>query len=79
MHLTRRQKEILDYVEHHIDEKGYAPTIDEIAEDLPELTTDAVAGAVAALAGAGLLHVNSTDHHLWPLANGRRALARKAG
>ena len=32
MHLTRRQKEILDYVEQHIGDKGYAPTIDEIAD-----------------------------------------------
>jgi repressor LexA len=30
MHLTRRQKEILDYVGRHIERKGYAPTIEEI-------------------------------------------------
>ena len=32
MHLTRRQKEILDFVGRHIDKKGYAPTIEEIGE-----------------------------------------------
>ena len=32
MHLTRRQKEILDYLGQHIEEKGYAPTIEEIGE-----------------------------------------------
>jgi len=32
MHLTRRQKEILDYLARHIDRKGYAPTIEEIGE-----------------------------------------------
>jgi repressor LexA len=32
MHLTRRQKEILDYLGHHIEEKGYAPTIEEIGD-----------------------------------------------
>jgi repressor LexA len=32
MHLTRRQKEILDYVGRHLDRKGYAPTIEEIGE-----------------------------------------------
>ena len=33
MHLTRRQKEILDFLNGFIDEKGYAPTIEEIAEN----------------------------------------------
>ena len=32
MHLTRRQKEILDFVGRHIERKGYAPTIEEIGE-----------------------------------------------
>lgn len=30
MHLTRRQKEVLDFVSRHIQRKGYAPTIEEI-------------------------------------------------
>src|ERR687898_2853445 len=32
MHLTRRQKEIFDFVGRHIGRKGYAPTIEEIGE-----------------------------------------------
>ena len=32
MHLTRRQKEILDYVGSHISRQGYAPTIEEIGD-----------------------------------------------
>jgi repressor LexA len=32
MHLTRRQKEILDFLTRHIERKGYAPTIGEIGE-----------------------------------------------
>ena len=32
MHLTRRQKEILDFVSRHLERKGYAPTIEEIGE-----------------------------------------------
>src|SRR3989441_4393229 len=32
MHLTRRQKEIFDFVSSHIHRKGYAPTIEEIGE-----------------------------------------------
>jgi len=30
MHLTRRQKEILDYLARYIERKGFAPTIEEI-------------------------------------------------
>jgi repressor LexA len=32
VHLTRRQKEILDYVSEYLDDRGYAPTIEEIGE-----------------------------------------------
>jgi repressor LexA len=32
LHLTKRQKEILDFVSRHIERKGYAPTIEEIGE-----------------------------------------------
>jgi repressor LexA len=32
MYLTRRQKEILDFLNGYIDREGYAPTIEEIAE-----------------------------------------------
>jgi repressor LexA len=32
MHLTRRQKEILDFLARHLERKGYAPTIEEIGE-----------------------------------------------
>lgn len=32
MHLTRRQKEILDFLGRYIQRKGYAPTIEEIGE-----------------------------------------------
>lgn len=32
MYLTRRQKEIFDYVARHIERKGYAPTIEEIGD-----------------------------------------------
>jgi len=32
MYLTRRQKEILDFLNGFIEAKGYAPTIEEIAE-----------------------------------------------
>src|SRR6059036_3349501 len=33
MHVTPRQKEILDYLGRHIERKGYAPTIEEIGDE----------------------------------------------
>ncbi len=32
MHLTRRQKQVLDFVARHIERRGYAPTLEEIGE-----------------------------------------------
>jgi repressor LexA len=32
MYVTRRQREILDYLRRHIERKGYAPTIEEIGD-----------------------------------------------
>ena len=32
MHVTPRQKEILEYLGRHIEKKGSAPTIEEIGE-----------------------------------------------
>jgi repressor LexA len=32
MYLTRRQKEILDFLTRHIEKRGYAPTIEEIGD-----------------------------------------------
>jgi repressor LexA len=32
MYLTRRQKEILDFLDRYIERKGYAPTIEETAD-----------------------------------------------
>jgi repressor LexA len=41
MHLTRRQKEILDFVSRHIQKRGYAPTLEEIGAhfDLSSMAT----------------------------------------
>jgi repressor LexA len=32
MYLTRRQKEILDFLTRHLEKRGYAPTIEEIGD-----------------------------------------------
>ena len=55
MILTKRQKQIYDFVEEHIDREGYAPTLEEIgiAFDLSSLAT--VHKHVSNLIGKGLL------------------------
>lgn len=46
-------------------------TDEDIVEDLPELDLAQVRSAIDELVSAGLLHVNSTDLHLWPTAAGK--------
>lgn len=46
-------------------------TDESIVDDLPELSLSDVRAAIDELVAAGLLHVNSTDLHLWPTAAGK--------
>ncbi|RME27461.1 MAG: hypothetical protein D6798_04490 [Deltaproteobacteria bacterium] len=52
-------------------------TAEDIVDDLPDLELREVRRAIDELAAAGLLHVNSTDSHLWPTRAGKD-LFRKA-
>lgn len=49
-----------------------------IVDDLPELDLVQVRQAIDELVQAGLVHVNSTDLHLWPTASGKN-MFRQAG
>src|SRR5262245_52589510 len=55
MHLTRRQKEILDFVGRHIERKGYAPTIEEIGEHFGLRSLATVHKHLTNLQGKGLI------------------------
>ncbi|HXB56050.1 MAG TPA: transcriptional repressor LexA [Vicinamibacteria bacterium] len=55
MHLTRRQKEILDFLTRHIDRKGYAPTIEEIGDHFGLSSLATVHKHLTNLQGKGLI------------------------
>ncbi len=52
-------------------------TAEDIVDDLPDLDLRTVGAALRQLVDAGLLHINSTDSHLWPTRAGKD-LFRKA-
>ncbi len=55
MYLTRRQKEILDFLDTHITRKGYAPTIEEIGEHFGLSSLATVHKHLSNLQGKGLV------------------------
>jgi repressor LexA len=55
MHLTKRQKEILDFLTRHIERKGYAPTIEEIGEHFGLSSLATVHKHLTNLQGKGLI------------------------
>jgi repressor LexA len=55
MHLTRRQKEIFDFVSSHIQHKGYAPTIEEIGDHFGLRSLATVHKHLTNLQGKGLI------------------------
>lgn len=56
MKLTKRQKEILDFITAFIDENGYSPSMEEIAENFQIASLNAVFKHLEALESRGYLH-----------------------
>jgi len=56
MKLTKRQKEILDFITGFIDENGYSPSMEEIAEYFQFASLNAVFKHLEALESRGYLH-----------------------
>jgi repressor LexA len=56
MKLTKRQKEILDFVSEFIDHNGYSPSMEEIAEHFHFASLNAVYKHLEALESRGHLH-----------------------
>lgn len=54
--LTRRQKELLDYLERHIEEHGYAPTLEEIGREFGLASLATVHKHLTNLESKGLIH-----------------------
>lgn len=60
MNLTKRQKEILDYINNFIQEYGYAPSYREIGQNFGLSSTATVCEHIQALEAKGYL---KTDHN----------------
>lgn len=56
MKLTKRQKEILDFVTNFIDREGYSPSMEEIAGNFRFASLNAVFKHLTALEARGYLH-----------------------
>jgi repressor LexA len=59
MKLTKRQREILDFVTQFIDQNGYSPSMEEIAEHFNFASLNAVFKHLEALEVRGYLHRDS--------------------
>ena len=59
MKLTKRQKEILDFVSTFIDKNGYSPSMEEIAEHFQFASLNAVFKHLSAIEARGYLHRDS--------------------
>jgi len=55
MKLTKRQKQIFDFIRSHIDEKGHPPTVREIGEKFSLASTGSVRDHIDALIKKGYL------------------------
>src|SRR3990167_5508698 len=53
--LTKRQKEVLEFIKEYIEKKGYSPTLKEIDERFKMVSTSAAQQHVAALITKGYL------------------------
>jgi repressor LexA len=59
MKLTKRQKEILDFITGFIERNGYSPSMEEIAEEFQFASLNAVFKHLEALESRGHLHRDS--------------------
>jgi repressor LexA len=59
MKLTKRQKEILDFISGFIERNGYSPSMEEIAEEFHFASLNAVFKHLEALESRGHLHRDS--------------------
>ena len=76
MALTKRQQEVLDVVQAHMEEKGYPPTVREIGEAVGLNSPSTVHAHLKALEDAGVLRRDATKPRAIDL--GERRAARSA-
>jgi repressor LexA len=76
MKLTKRQKEILDFLHEFIEENGYSPSMEEIAEHFHFASLNAVFKHLEALERRGHLHRDSNRARAIQLSTGGDAGVR---
>jgi repressor LexA len=76
MKLTKRQKEILDFITGFIDREGYSPSMEEIAAHFQFASLNAVFKHLEALEARGYLHRDSNRARSIELSRERNSAAR---
>ena len=78
MELTDRQRQILEYVNAHVDRHGYPPTVREIGEAVGLTSPSTVHAHLAKLESAGLIRRDATKPRALEVIDGGRGRARVA-
>jgi repressor LexA len=73
MDLSQRQKEILDFVNTHVDANGYPPTVREIGQAVGLTSPSTVHAHLAKLEGLGLIRRDATKPRALEVIEGGRS------
>src|SRR5947207_13046923 len=73
MDLSQRQKEILDFVNTHVDANGYPPTVREIGQAVGLTSPSTVHAHLAKLEAAGLIRRDATKPRALEVIEGGRS------
>ena len=75
MNLTRRQKQVLDFIERFVEENGYSPSLEEIAGQFDIASVNAVFKHLAALERRGYIHRATNQARSIQLLNRSQSVA----
>jgi repressor LexA len=76
MKLTKRQKEILDFLTEFIEREGYSPSMEEVAEHFHFASLNAVFKHLEALEARGYLHRDANRARSIELSGGKNSGVR---
>ncbi len=76
MELTERQREILDFVNAHVERCGYPPTVREIGQAVGLTSPSTVHAHLAKLESAGLIRRDATKPRALEVIEGGRSRSR---
>ena len=76
MELSPRQREILEFVNTHVDEQGYPPTVREIGQAVGLTSPSTVHAHLARLESSGLIRRDPTKPRALEVIEGGRSRER---